>query len=89
MEKLFIGGEYVESTSSTVLEVENPATGEILTEVPDASAQDIDRAVEAARKAQREWRRVDTLERAELLHAVALERSPVESRAQRRAHHDR
>jgi betaine-aldehyde dehydrogenase len=71
VEKLFIGGEYIESTSSTALEVENPATEEVIAEVPDASADDVDRAVEAARKAQREWRRVDALERATLLHGCA------------------
>lgn len=35
MEKLYIGGEYVESTSSTVTEVENPATEEVIAEVPE------------------------------------------------------
>jgi acyl-CoA reductase-like NAD-dependent aldehyde dehydrogenase len=71
VEKLYIGGEYVKSTSSMVTEVENPATEEVIAEVPDASSEDIDRAVDAARRAQREWRRVDTLERAQLLHECA------------------
>lgn len=70
-ERLFIGGEYVESSSDRVIPVENPATEEVIAEVPDASAEDVDRAVEAARKAQREWRRVDGLERATLLHECA------------------
>ena len=40
MEQLYIGGEYVESTaSSAVIEVENPATEEVIAEVPDASAR--------------------------------------------------
>src|SRR4051794_21601811 len=71
MENLFIGGEYVASTAADVIAVENPATEEDLTEVPDASATDIDRAVEAARRAQRDWRRVDHLERVGLLHTCA------------------
>jgi betaine-aldehyde dehydrogenase len=71
MENLFIGGEYVTSTATEAIAVENPATEEVLTEVPDASAADIDRAVEAARRAQREWRRVDHLERVGLLHTCA------------------
>jgi acyl-CoA reductase-like NAD-dependent aldehyde dehydrogenase len=70
-EKLFIGGEYVDSTSDRVIEVENPATEEVIAEVPDASAEDVDRAVAAARAAQREWRKVDALERATLLHQCA------------------
>lgn len=71
MENLFIGGEYVASHSSEGIEVENPATEETITVVPDADATDIDRAVEAARRAQRQWRLVDGLERATLLHRCA------------------
>jgi acyl-CoA reductase-like NAD-dependent aldehyde dehydrogenase len=71
VQPLFIGGEYVDSTSSSRLEVENPAREEIIDEVPDASEEDIDRAVEVARTAQREWRRTDALMRCELLHECA------------------
>lgn len=71
MESLFIGGEYVSSDAATAIEVENPATEEVIAEVPDAGASDIDRAVQAARLAQREWRRVDGLQRAALLHECA------------------
>lgn len=71
MEELYIGGDYVASASSRAIEVENPATEEAIAEVPDASAEDVDRAVEAARRAQRDWRKVDALKRAELLHECA------------------
>jgi acyl-CoA reductase-like NAD-dependent aldehyde dehydrogenase len=71
MERLFIGGEYVASTAAEAIAVENPATEEVIAEVPDADAGDIDRAVEAARRAQREWRLVDHLERVGLLHECA------------------
>ncbi len=47
MERLYIGGEYVESTSAKAIEVENPASEEVIAEVPDASDADIDRAVGA------------------------------------------
>src|SRR4029079_17554944 len=47
----FIGGEWVESTGDGVLQVTSPATGEILAEVPNATAEDVNRAVEAAKKA--------------------------------------
>jgi acyl-CoA reductase-like NAD-dependent aldehyde dehydrogenase len=71
VEHLFIGGEYVPSSTTATIEVENPATEELITEVPDADAADIDRAVEAARRAQRQWRLVDHLERVGLLHRCA------------------
>ena len=73
MERLFINGEYVESASGQAMAVENPATEEVIAEVPDASVGDVDRAVEAARRAQREWRRLDHLARAELLHECATQ----------------
>jgi acyl-CoA reductase-like NAD-dependent aldehyde dehydrogenase len=71
VEKLYIGGEYVDSSGGGTIKVENPATEEVFAEVPDASAEDIDRAVAAARLAQKAWRRTDALERAELLHECA------------------
>ena len=71
MERLFIGGEYVESVGGGEIAVEDPATEEIIAVVPDASAEDVDRAVHAAREAQPAWRRTDALERAELLHRCA------------------
>jgi betaine-aldehyde dehydrogenase len=67
----FIDGEYVASTGSDRIAVENPATEEVLAEVPDATTADIDAVVASARRAQREWARVDTLTRAELLHECA------------------
>ena len=71
MERLYIGGDYVASTTATAIEIENPATEDVIAEVPDASPEDVDRVVEAARRAQRDWKRVDTLQRAELLHECA------------------
>ena len=49
--KQFIGGEWVESSSGETMEVLNPATGEAIAEAPRATAEDVDRAVEAAKKA--------------------------------------
>jgi acyl-CoA reductase-like NAD-dependent aldehyde dehydrogenase len=49
----------------------NPATEEAITEVPGASAEDADRAVEAARRAFPAWRGVAPADRARLLRALA------------------
>jgi phenylacetaldehyde dehydrogenase len=49
--RLFIGGEWVESTSGKTLPVYDPATGKEMTRVADADARDVDRAVAAARSA--------------------------------------
>jgi 1-pyrroline dehydrogenase len=69
--KQFIGGEWVESSSGETMEVLNPATGEVIAEVPRASAEDVDRAVEAARKAWAEWREKTPKDRMELLLKLA------------------
>lgn len=47
-EKLYINGKYIEPKSGKWIEVENPATGEILGKVPKATDEEIKQAVEAA-----------------------------------------
>jgi acyl-CoA reductase-like NAD-dependent aldehyde dehydrogenase len=46
--KHFIGGEWVEAASGETFETTSPATGETLGVFPKSSAEDADRAVEAA-----------------------------------------
>ena len=53
--KLFIGGEWVDAASGKTFDSVNPATGEVLTQVAEGDAADVDRAVAAARRARR-WR---------------------------------
>jgi len=49
----------------------SPSSAEIATTLVYATTADIDRAVEAARAAQRDWARTSVLERSKLLHAAA------------------
>jgi 1-pyrroline dehydrogenase len=49
--QMFIGGEWVNSTSGETRSITSPATGEVLAEVQEGSAEDVDRAVAAARTA--------------------------------------
>jgi len=49
--RAFIDGELVDAVSGETFERNNPATGEVLTEVAAGDAQDVDRAVAAARRA--------------------------------------
>jgi 1-pyrroline dehydrogenase len=69
--KQFIGGEWVEASSGETMEVLNPATGEAIAEVPRSSADDVNRAVEAAKKAWDEWRFKTPKDRMELLLELA------------------
>lgn len=48
--KLWIDGRWVDSKGGGRLAVENPATGEKMAEVSDASTVDVDHAVQAAKK---------------------------------------
>jgi 1-pyrroline dehydrogenase len=49
--EMFIGGEWTPGTGGETQEVINPATGKVIAHVPKGTAEDVDRAVAAARKA--------------------------------------
>jgi len=68
---LFIGGKWVDSDNSELLEVHSPSTGKLLAKVPHASAKDVNRAVEAARRAWDAWRLTAPFERAAACHRIA------------------
>src|SRR5688572_7191222 len=69
--KNFVGGEWVDAASGETMEVLNPATGEVIAEVPRANADDVARAVAAARKAFVEWSEKTPKDRMELLLKLA------------------
>jgi aldehyde dehydrogenase (NAD+) len=73
-QKLFINNEFVDAANGSSFEVINPATGDVIAEVADASEKDVDRAVQAAKQAFRlgsEWRRMDPAARGALLYKLA------------------
>jgi 1-pyrroline dehydrogenase len=67
----FVGGEWVDAVEGESMEVLNPASGETIAEVPRGSQADVDRAVEAAKRAWPEWRETTPGERAEALLKLA------------------
>ena len=69
--KCFIGGEWADAASGETMEVINPATGETIADVPSCGAEDVDRAVEAAKQALPAWLDTTPKERSELLHKLA------------------
>lgn len=69
--KLLIGGQWVDSTSGRTIDAINPATGALLCRFAQGSAQDVDRAVAAARRAfEGPWSRFTPHERRKLLLRV-------------------
>jgi 1-pyrroline dehydrogenase len=69
--KAFIGGDWADSASGETMEVINPATGDVIAEVPRCSAEDVDRAVAAAKQVLPEWLDKTPKDRSELLHSLA------------------
>jgi 1-pyrroline dehydrogenase len=51
----FIGGEFVDAASGETLDVINPANDQVVARVPKSSAEDVDRAANAAARAFQEW----------------------------------
>lgn len=67
----YIGGEFMAPRGQQYLDVMNPATGDIYSEVPDSQAEDVDLAVAAAAKAWPQWRNTSLNERFTLLNKIA------------------
>jgi aldehyde dehydrogenase (NAD+) len=65
--KHLIGGQWVESVGGGTFTSQNPATGETLAELSQGTAEDANRAVEAARKAFESWRLTPAPKRGEIL----------------------
>ncbi|WP_434664549.1 betaine-aldehyde dehydrogenase [Paraburkholderia sp. A3BS-1L] len=76
LERLFIDGAFTDASSGETFETRDPATGETLATVQQASPADIDRAVQSARAGQRVWAAMTAMERSRILRrAVELLRA--------------
>ena len=74
IKKNFINGKWVEGTSGKVIDVINPATGEVFAKVLESSIEDVRSAVHAAKESfyhSREWRDMDSQARADMLLKIA------------------
>ncbi|HEX4441161.1 MAG TPA: aldehyde dehydrogenase [Thermoanaerobaculia bacterium] len=67
----FIDGEFRPPRSGRYLPDVDPATGQVIAEIPDSGAEDVDDAVAAASRAFESWRRTPADERSRLLLRVA------------------
>lgn len=70
-DRLFIGGKWQPSASGRTLPVVNPATEAVIAEVPEGTAEDVDRAVDAAAKVADDWAASSVDERAALFRKAA------------------
>jgi len=67
----YIDGAWIERANGPQLEVLDPATGDVLAQLPSATADELDRAAEAANAAFAGWRALTALERSRLLRKAA------------------
>ena len=69
----FIGGEWIPAESGRTFDTYHPATGEVIAQVAEGDAADVDKAVAAARKAFDDgpWRKMDARERGAIMYRLA------------------
>lgn len=67
----FIGGSFVDAADGRTAEVINPANDQVIASVPASSAEDVDRAVNAADEAFATWKKTTPQDRSLLLLKVA------------------
>ena len=69
---LFINGKFVKPSSGKYFETINPATEEKISEIAEANAADVDKAVKAARNAyEKVWKKTSPAERAKYIFRIA------------------
>lgn len=66
----YVNGDWQDSTQANYTAVINPATGEKIAQVRQSTTEDVNRAVQAAKKAQKQWALVPAPERAEYLYKI-------------------
>jgi aldehyde dehydrogenase len=67
----YIAGEWMAPLSQSYFENTTPITGQVLCEIPRSNAADIDRALDAAHAARREWGKTSVAKRARILEQIA------------------
>ena len=70
--KMYINGEWVDSSSGKKIETLNPENNEVWATVPEANEKDVDKAVQSAQKAfEDSWSKIHPRERAKYLKLIA------------------
>jgi betaine-aldehyde dehydrogenase/aminobutyraldehyde dehydrogenase len=67
----FVDGAWVAAIDGATMSVGNPATAQVIAQVPACTADDVDRAVRAANRARDEWARTTPRERADMMIELA------------------
>jgi len=73
--KMYINGQFTDAISGKTYLTENPATGDIIGEIPLGGAEDVEKAVKAAKAAFPGWSATSTVQRSEIINRIADELS--------------
>ena len=65
--QMYINGQFCESSNGQWIEVLNPSTEEVISRQPEGTIDDVNRALDAARAAQKAWGKTPAIERAQYL----------------------
>ena len=68
---LYINGRFLEAEGRETMAVVNPATQEVIGQLPMATQADLDSALESAAKAFESWKKTSPMQRSEILRKVA------------------
>lgn len=68
---MYINGKFVDSRSGKWIDVLNPSTEDVISRQPDGTVEDVQEAIDAAEKAQKEWAKIPACERAVYLRKMA------------------
>ena len=69
--KLMIDGQWCDAKSGATFDLINPSTEQIITQVASAGKEDVDAAVSSCVDAQKEWKKVTPLHRAQIMNKFA------------------
>lgn len=69
--KQYINGQFVASKSTSVIEIVNPCTEEIISTISSGTVEDANNALESAQAAQPKWEALPAIQRAVFLHKMA------------------
>lgn len=69
--KQYINGEFIDSKATSVIEILNPCTEEVISTISTGTVEDANNALEAAQAAQPAWEALPAIQRAAFLHKMA------------------
>ncbi len=69
--EMYINGEFIENGNRKMLDIINPARETIISKVPFATKEDVDKAIDCAYEAQKSWAKLPAIERGKYLHKIA------------------